>query len=366
MFGRFCRLVKQLLPHLGIVVAQVILSTVTEARQRYWALPDKLSRHTGLAEGEPMKKFCPLRRHSRCTEWDRAEADPGGSFHMSGFSFDPTGVRTLPAKLAGSRGAVAALGLMGAALTSPSHAQAPPLGTAASFGVLAGSAVTNTGSSVISGNVGVSPNNVDTGFPPGTWVGGTIHENDGLAIQAQLDDVAAFTALSGRPVTVNLTGQDLGGKTLTSGVYGFSTSAQLTGTLTLDGQGNPNSVFIFNVGSTLTTASASRIVLINGAQGSNVFFRVGSSATLGSTTSFTGDILALTSITLGSAATIKCGDALAQTGAVTWNNNQITICTPTAVSASSALPSSASGNQSAVASGIDAFIRNGGTLPCAL
>src|SRR6202048_626102 len=239
-----------------------------------------------------MKKFRPLSRHSRCTEWDRAEAASRGLIHMSGFSFGPTGARTLPAKLAGSRGAVAALGLMGAALTSPSHAQAPPLGTAASFGVLAGSAVTNTGSSVISGNVGVSPNNVVTGFPPGTVVGGTIHENDGLAIQAQLDDVAAFTALSGRPVTVNLTGQDLGGKTLTSGVYGFSTSAQLTGTLTLDGQGNPNSVFIFNVGSTLTTASASRIVLINGAQGGNVFFRVGSSATLGSTTSFPGDILA--------------------------------------------------------------------------
>src|SRR6202040_1169636 len=126
----------------------------------------------------------------------------------------------------------------------------------------------------------------------------------------------AYLNLAGRPVTQDLTGQDLGGKTLIAGVYGFSTSAQLTGTLTLDGQGNPNSVFIFNVGSTLTTASASRIVLINGAQGSNVFFRVGSSATLGSTTSFTGDILALTSITLTTGANIICGDALAQNGQV--------------------------------------------------
>ena len=183
-----------------------------------------------------MKKFCPLRRHSRCTEWDRAEADPGDNIHMSGFSFDPTGARTLPAKLTGSRGAVAALGLMGAALTSPSHAQAPPLGTAASFGVLAGSAVTNTGSSVISGNVGVSPNNVVTGFPPGTVVNGTIHAADAVALQAQVDDVAAFNSLSGRPITVNLTGQDLGGKTLIAGIYGFNSSAQLTGTVTLDGK----------------------------------------------------------------------------------------------------------------------------------
>ena len=307
-----------------------------------------------------MKKICPLRRHSQCTEWDRAEA---GNSHMSGFSFDPKCVRTLPAKLGRPRGAVAALGLMGAALTSPSHAQAPPLGTAASFGVLAGSTVTNTGPTVINGNVGVSPGSAVTGFPPGSVVNGTIHAADAVAAQAQVDDVAAFNNLSGRPITVNLTGQDLGGKTLIAGVYGFNTSAQLTGTLTLDGQGNPNSIFIFNIGSTLTTASASRILLINGAQGGNVFFRVGSSATLGTTTSFAGDILALTSITLNTGANIICGDALAQNGAVTLDNNHITICTPSAASASSALPSSASDNQRAVASGIDAFIKNGGALP---
>ncbi len=282
---------------------------------------------------------------------------------MSGFSRGPTWAPKLPAKLAGSRGAVAALSLLGAALTSPSHAQAPPLGTAASFGVLAGSTVTNTGSSVINGNVGVSPGSAVTGFPPGTVVNGTIHAADAVALQAQLDDVAAYNNLASRPVTVNLTGQDLGGKTLIAGVYGFNSSAQLTGTLTLNGQGNPNSVFIFEIGSTLTTASASRILLTNGAQGSNVFFRVGSSATLGAGTLFTGDILALTSISLNNAATIKCGDALAQNGAVTLINNQITICTPSAVSASSALPFSASGNQRAVAGAIDAFIKNGGTLP---
>jgi hypothetical protein len=131
----------------------------------------------------------------------------------------------------------------------------------------------------------------------------------------------------------------LGSKTLIAGVYGFNSSAALNGTLTLDGRGNPNSIFIFDIASALTTGSASRIVLINGAQGSNVFFRIGSSATLGTTTSFVGDILALTSITLDNGDTINCGDALARNGAVTLDNNHITICAPSVVSASSALPS---------------------------
>ena len=144
---------------------------------------------------------------------------------------------------------------------------------------------------------------------------GTIHAGDAVAQQAQSDDTNAYNILAGRPVTQDLTGQDLGGKTLIAGVYGFNSSAQLTGTLTLNGQGNPNSVFIINIGSTLTTASNSSILLINGAQGGNVFFRVGSSATLGTSTSFTGDILALTSITLNTSANIICGDALAQNGA---------------------------------------------------
>jgi uncharacterized protein with beta-barrel porin domain len=298
---------------------------------------------------------------SRCTEWDRAEADPGGSGHMSRFSSAPAW-RTSSQKRAGVRGAVAVLGLMGAALTSPSHAQAPSLGTAGSFGVLAGSTVTNTGSTVINGDVGVSPGSAITGFPPGI-VNGTIHAADAVAGQAQVDNTNAYNVLAGRPITTNLTGQDLGGKTLIAGVYGFNTSAQLTGTLILDGQGNPNSVFIINIGSTLTTASGSSILLINGAQGGNVFFRVGSSATLGTSTSFTGDILALTSITLNTSAKIICGDALAQNGAVTLDSNTITACTLSVASASSVLPSSATDNQRAVANSIDTFVRNGGTLP---
>jgi hypothetical protein len=225
---------------------------------------------------------------SRCTEWDRAEADPGGSGHMSSFSSAPAW-RTSSQKQAGVRGAVAVLGLMGAALTSPSHAQAPSLGTAASFGVLAGSTVTNTNTpTIITGNVGVSPGSAVTGFPPGIVLGGTIHAADAVALQAQSDDTIAYLNLAGRPVTQDLTGQNLGGKTLTAGVYGYTSSAQLTGTLTLDGQGNPNSVFIIKIASGLTTASSSRILLINGAQGGNVFFQVGASAVLGTGTSFTG------------------------------------------------------------------------------
>src|SRR6202795_473751 len=304
-----------------------------------------------------------LRSHSRCTESDRAEADPGGNGHMSRFSFAPAWVRTSSQKRAGVRGAAAVLGLMGAtALTSPSHAQARSLLTAASFAVLARSTGTNTRSTVINGNVRVSPGSAVTGHPPGI-VHGVISVADAVAAQAQIDNISAYNVLAGRPITTNLTGHDLGGQTLIAGVYGFNTSAQLTGTLTLDGQGNPNSVFIINIGSTLTTASGSSILLINGAQGGNVFFRVGSSATLGTSTSFVGDILALTSITLNTSAKIICGDALAQNGAVTLDTNTITTCTTATASASSVLPSSATGNQRAVANYIDTFVRNGGTLP---
>ena len=216
---------------------------------------------------------------------------------------------------------------------------------------------------MITGNVGVSPGSAVTGFPPGIVVGGTIHAGDAVALQAQSDNTIAYLNLAGRPVTQDLTGQDLGGKTLIAGVYGYASSAQLTGTLTLDGQGNPNSVFIIKIASGLTTASNSRINLINGAQGGNVFFQVGASATLGTTTSFIGDILALTSITLNTNASIICGAALARNGQVALDNNTITICQTVAASASSVLPSSATDNQRAVANAIDTFVRNGGTLP---
>jgi uncharacterized protein with beta-barrel porin domain len=140
------------------------------------------------------------------------------------------------------------------------------------------------------------------------------------------------------PTTVNLTGQDLGGRTLGPGVYEFNSAAQLSGPLILDAQGDPNALFIFKIGSTLTTASASSISLIGGAHGRNVFFIVGSSATLGTSTLFVGDILALTSITLNTEAKITCGAALARNGAVTLDSNSISIPTTEACLATLVLP----------------------------
>lgn len=199
------------------------------------------------------------------------------------------------------------------------------LGTASSFGVLAGSTVTNTGASIINGNVGVSPGSSITGFPPGVVVPpATLHDADAVAGQAQSDLLTAYNQAAGEPVSQDLTGQDLGGLTLTPGVYFFSNSAQLTGTLTLNTLGNPNAVFDFEIGSTLTTASASSVLFLNGSQG-DVFWQVGSSATLGTTTAFEGNILADTGITLNKGASIGCGSALALNGAVTLDTNTISI-----------------------------------------
>ena len=195
------------------------------------------------------------------------------------------------------------------------------LGTAGSFSVLGGSAVTNTGSSVISGDVGVAPGTSVIGFPPGIVLG-AIHANDAVALQAQNDLTTAYNTVAGLPCTTDLTGQDLGGMTLTAGVYCFSTSAQLTGTVTLNAQGNPDAAFIFQVGSTLTTASLSSVSFTNGAQPCNVFWQVGSSATIGTGTAFAGNILALTSITMTTGATLE-GRALARNGAVTLDTNVI-------------------------------------------
>ncbi len=198
-----------------------------------------------------------------------------------------------------------------------------PLGAAESFAVLGGSTVTNTGSSVIVGDVGVSPGTAVTGFPPGLVTGGMIHMGDAVALQAQTDLTTAYNVLAGEPFQADLTGQDLGGKTLTPNVYHFSTSAQLTGMLTLDALGDPNARFDFQIGSTLTTASAASVRLINGADACNVFWQVGSSATLGTDTSFQGNILALASITLDTRANILNGRALALNGAVTLDTNNI-------------------------------------------
>jgi hypothetical protein len=210
-------------------------------------------------------------------------------------------------------------------LTAPALAATlPNLGTAASFGALAGSTVTNTGATHVIGDVGVSPGTAVTGFPPGTLTG-LIHGGDSVAQQAQSDVTAAYNDAAGQTCNTNLTGQDLGGLTLTSAVYCFTSSAQLTGQLTLDGQGNPASVFIFQIGSTLTTASNSSVLLTNGAQACNVFWQSGSSVTLGTSTSFKGNILALTSITLNTTAS-STGGLYARNGAITLDTNNIQAC----------------------------------------
>jgi type VI secretion system secreted protein VgrG len=210
---------------------------------------------------------------------------------------------------------------------SPASAQtAPSLGSADSFAVLAGSTVTNTGTSVITGDVGVSPGGAITGFPPGILVAGTIHSGDSVATAAQASVITAYNNLAGQtcPAPNNLTGQNLGNRTLIPGVYCYATSAQLTGTLTLDAQANPAAVFIFQIGTTLTTASSSNVVMTNGGSRCNVFWQVGSSATLGTTTSLAGNILALTSITMTTSAGIFNGRALARNGAVTLDTNTVT------------------------------------------
>nr|A0A7D5JNZ7.1 RecName: Full=Ice-binding protein; Short=nIBP; Flags: Precursor [Nostoc sp. HG1]QLF98912.1 ice-binding protein [Nostoc sp. HG1] len=195
------------------------------------------------------------------------------------------------------------------------------LGTASNFGVLGGSTVTNTGPSVITESLGVSTGSSATGFPPAI-VNGTIFTSDTVAAQAQVDNATAYNKLASLIPNKDLTGLDLGGLTLTPGVYSFSSSAQLTGILTLDNLGDPNALFVFQIGSTLTTASNSSIVTTNG-DAPNVFFQIGSSATLGTGTQFMGNILALTSITLTTGVNIDCGRALAQNGAVTMDTNKV-------------------------------------------
>jgi hypothetical protein len=209
------------------------------------------------------------------------------------------------------------------------HAGNIELGAADNFAVLAGSAVTNTGMTNIYGDLGLTPGSAVTGFPPGVVVAPGMEDIDNAAaIAAQNALTMAYDSAMGLSCTKNLTGQNLGGLTLTPGVYCFNSSAQLTGTLTLNAEGNPNAQFVFQIGSTLTTASSSMVDFINtngGLPDPYLFWQVGSSATLGTGTDFAGDILAETSITLNTGTNITCGSALAQNGAVTLDDNQVSI-----------------------------------------
>ncbi len=217
--------------------------------------------------------------------------------------------------------ALASLSMLAFAATAGA-ATAPNLGTSGSYAVLGGSGVTNTGPSVITGNLGTSPTPAISGFPPGILVGGVFHAADAHALQAKADLVTAYNNAAGQAFNATVT-SDLGGQTLNPGTYRSGSSQQLTGPLTLNGQGNPNSVFIFQIGSSLTTASSSSVNLINGAQACNVYWQVGESATLGTSTAFIGNLMALTSITATTGASVN-GRLLARNGAVTLDTNRIT------------------------------------------
>ncbi|MEQ1698841.1 MAG: ice-binding family protein [Ilumatobacteraceae bacterium] len=199
------------------------------------------------------------------------------------------------------------------------------LGTAANYAVLGGSMVSNTGNSTLDGSLGVSPGSAITGFPPGQvlapWV---IDVTNGAAAQAQSDLTTAYVDAAGRSVDATTTA-DLGGLLLQPGVYATTNhgALQLTGTLTLDGLGDPGSVFIFQTDSSLITASSSTVALINGAQECNIYWQVGSSATLGTGSVFAGNILALTAVTVNTGVTVH-GRAMARNAAVTLDNDVFT------------------------------------------
>lgn len=195
------------------------------------------------------------------------------------------------------------------------------LGTTSTFAILAGSTVTNTGATAITGDLGVSPGSAVTGFPPGT-VSGTIHAADAAAATAQTDLTTAYNDAAGRTVGAISVSGDLTGLTLAPGLYKSTSSLGLTGALTLTGLGDANAVFIIQMASTLITGTGSQVILTGGAQAKNIIWQVGTSATLGTNSIFKGTIMADQSITLNTGAQMT-GRALARVGAVTLDTNSV-------------------------------------------
>jgi Ice-binding-like len=244
------------------------------------------------------------------------ESPVGGSLAASRIALTRTRRKTSRAAL-GLLGALSGLLFTSSALAAPATVG---LGTAASFSVLGGSTVTNTGPTTMFGDLGLSPGSSVTGAP---HVLGQTHVDDAVAIEAKNALTTAYNDAASRPSNGSA-GTELAGQTFSPGVRTASSSLLLSsGSVTLDAQGDPNAVFIFQIGSTLTTGSNTTVLLVNGAQACNVFWQVGSSATLGTGTRFVGTVMASASITADTAATIH-GRLLAQTGAVTLDTNTIT------------------------------------------
>jgi len=202
------------------------------------------------------------------------------------------------------------------------QARSQDLGSAGNFAVLAGSTATGTGVTTVTGDVGVWPGSAVVNISPT----GEIHAGDDVAQQAQNDLTIAYNSLAGMAMTQELTGTDLGGLTLAPGVYRFSSMAQLSAsTLFLDAQDNADAVFVFQIATTLTTANNTSIIMLNQGRGCNVYWQVGSSATLGTNSVFTGNILALASVTLTTGAVVSEGRLLARSGGVTLDSNTVTL-----------------------------------------
>jgi len=237
-----------------------------------------------------------------------------------------------------------------------------PLGTAASFVVLAGAGVTNTGPTTLNGDLGTFPTPSVTGAGSLTMTG-TNHGGDAVTQGAKAALVTAYDNAAGQGPATPIAA-DLAGQTLAPGVYNSASAIGLTGALTLNGGGDPQAVFVFQAGSTLTTASASTVTLVNGAQACNVFWQVGSSATLGTGSQFRGSILALTDITVTTGATVE-GRVLARNGAVTLDTNTITRpqcvagTTASATATPSATPTSSGGPDSSENSQVTAVPEGG-------
>jgi Ice-binding-like len=222
-------------------------------------------------------------------------------------------------------GIALAVGIAFAAVPVAAQASKVNLGTVSPFVVLGGQAVTNTGPSVLNGELGVAPGTSLVGFGLPAVVNGATHNNDAVANIAKNDLTTAYNVAAGQPVAPanDLSTTNLGNRTLTPGAYRYTSDAGLTGPLTLDAQGDPNAQFVFEIGSALTTAPGSSVVLVNGASPCNVYWQVGSSATLDTTTAFQGNLMALSSISLNNAATVY-GRLLARNGQISLINNVIT------------------------------------------